>query len=356
MQDSSPLAGMIEMEIWGRSQTPIGDPAFTADGRLVVSHHPAFKTGPRLSVFTAPDRLEPYPDAHWNRGGGAEDAFDSPQGLRTDSRGVMWIADLGQRAQDATPKIVGWNTQERRLERILLMPPPLTHRHSEPQDVLVDERRGKLYVADEGAGAGGDGSQAALIVLDIASGEGRRVLHGAACVTPQDVDIVVDRRVVQSFDEETGVSRNTRVGVDGIALDHAAEWLYFGPLNGDRLYRIRAEDLNDVRLSDAELAARVEDYAGRPNAGGMWIDAADNIYLVEIEARAVGVIPASDRTYRRLAEHPLAYWPDGLVGGPDGYIYVTATQLPSAPAFNGGAMAGEAPYLVLRLQPPAGLL
>ena len=100
------------------------------------------------------------------------------------------------------------------------------------------------------------------------------------------------------------------------------------------------------------LEGRVEDYAARPNAGGLWIDAADNVYLVEIENRAVGVIPASDRRYRRIAQHPEMYWPDGLIGGPDGYIYVTASELPLSPAFNGGRMTGAGHYKVFRFRPP----
>jgi len=37
--------------------------------------------------------------------------------------------------------------------------------------------------------------------------------------------------------------------------------------------------------------------ADRPNARGMSIDAEDNLYLTEVEHRAVGIIPARDRTY-----------------------------------------------------------
>ena len=341
---------LIEPEIWGRSSIPLGDPAFTADGRLVVSHHPAFRTEVRVSVFAASDRTEPYPNTAMNAGDGSLDTFDSVQGLRTDSAGVLWMTDLGHR-DHATPKIVGWDTRAHRHHRTIPLPPPATHRHSEPQDLVIDERRGKIYVADEGAGRGGDGSKSALIVVDIASGESRRVLEGAACTRPEDVEIVVDGRVLQAFDEATATCRNLRVGVDGIALDTRGEWLYFGPLNGGRIYRLRCDDLNDPAAAK-RLEDRVEDYAGRPNAGGLWIDDRDDLYLVEIENRAVGVIPAADRRYRRVARHAEMFWPDGLIGGPDGYIYVTASELPFSPPFNGGSMTGRPPYKVFRFRPP----
>ncbi|MBE7218923.1 MAG: hypothetical protein INR64_10675 [Caulobacteraceae bacterium] len=337
------------MEVWGRSPTPLGDPAFTADGRLVVSHHPAFRTDARVSVFTAADALAPYPGSAWNDGGGA-DAFDSPQGLRTDAQGVMWIADLGSRG-DVVPRIVAWDTRNDRLHRVIELPRPATHDHSEPQDLMVDLQRGRLYIADEGAGRGGDGSRAALIVVDLASGDAWRVLEREPCIRPADVDIVVDRRVLQVFDEAKGTSRPVRVGVDGVAMDARGEWFYFGALNGGAVYRVRCDDLAD-RARSADLSSRVERYAERPNAGGMWMDGADDLYLVEIEARAVGVIASSDRRYRRVAHHPDMLWPDGLVGGPDGWIYVTASELPLSPQFNAGRMTAEPPHRVFRFRPP----
>ncbi len=90
----------VTAEVWGRSAIPIGDPAFTADGRLVTSHHPAFATAERVSVFATPDRLEPYPNADWNAGLSGPDHLDSVQGLHTDSKGVMWMGDMGEREEN----------------------------------------------------------------------------------------------------------------------------------------------------------------------------------------------------------------------------------------------------------------
>jgi sugar lactone lactonase YvrE len=144
-----------------------------------------------------------------------------------------------------------------------------------------------------------------------------------------------------------------RAGTDGIALDHRSEWLYYGPLNGRSVHRVRVADLLNEALSDQGLGSRIERYAERPNAGGMSIDAEDNLYLTEVEHRAVGVIPARDRTYRRLAEHPDMLWPDGLSAGPDGYLYVTVDQLSKAPPLNGGKDVSAPPYLLMRFKPLA---
>ena len=340
----------ITAEVWGRSTIPLGDPAFAADGRLVTSHHPAFATAERVSVFAAPDRLEPYPNAAWNAGPSGPDRFDSVQGMHTDSRGVLWMGDMGER-EKAVPKVVGWDTGANELFKTIPLPPPATVPTSEPQDLVVDETRGLIVLADEATGQGGDGSQGALIVVDIASGGARRLLQGSKGVVPEDEDIVVDGRHLQRLDVETGKRAPMRVGADGIALDARSEWLYFGPLNGTSVYRIRMADLADASLKPRDLESRVERYAARPNAGGMLMDADDDLYLTEIEHRAVGVIPPGDRCYRRVAISPDMLWPDGLAKGPDGMIYVTATQLPLAAPFDDGDMKARAPFLVMRFRP-----
>ena len=347
----APAAAPVTAEGWGRSAIPLGDPAFAADGRLVTSHHPAFATAERVSVFAAPDRLEPYPDAGWNAGPSGPGHFDSVQGLHTDSKGVMWMGDMGER-EKVVPQVVGWDTVANRLARTIPLPPPATVPASEPQDLVVDETRGLIVLADEATGQGGDGSQGALIVVDIASGRARRLLQGSKGTTPEDRDIVVDGRHLQRFDAKTGKRAPMRVGADGIALDARSEWLYFGPLNGTFVYRVRMADLADPSLKPGELEKRVERYAARPNAGGMLMDADDNLYLTEIEHRAVGVIPAADRCYRQVATSPDMLWPDGLAKGPDGMIYVTVTQLPLAAPFDDGDMRARAPFLVMRFAPP----
>ncbi|MCB4752551.1 MAG: hypothetical protein LGB03_06790, partial [Sulfurovum sp.] len=55
-------------------------------------------------------KTTPYPNLAWNTPRKSDDLwFDSVLGIRSDSKGVIWILDMGQR-EGLTPKIVGWNT------------------------------------------------------------------------------------------------------------------------------------------------------------------------------------------------------------------------------------------------------
>jgi len=145
-----------------------------------------------------------------------------------------------------------------------------------------------------------------------------------------------------------------RVGVNPIALDHEGRWLYFGPMSGTRLYRVRTADLRNEGLTPPELAARVEPYAERPICDGISMDSEGNIYVSEVCASAVGVIDAQ-RRYRRLYEDPERLsWPDAFSFGPDGYLYVVSNQLQRSAALNAGRDESRPPYYVLRFKPLAG--
>lgn len=122
------------------------------------------------------------------------------------------------------------------------MPEPATHLNSEPNDFVVDEKHGAIYIADEGVGRDDDGFRAALIV-DLKSVAARRVLEGHASTRPEDIPIRFDGRDVVKLRKDGGVDA-MRAGADGIALDHRSEWLYYGPLNESAVYRIQVADLS----------------------------------------------------------------------------------------------------------------
>lgn len=336
-------------EVAHRLPVPLGNPVFTASGRLFVSHHPMFETPERVSEVVAGDALRPFPNAAWNAADGrAESRLDAVLGLRAEGD-TVWMLDMGARS-GVPPKFVAWDTAADRHARTIPLTPDALRRTTEPNDFVLHPESGTAVIADEGVGHGGDGTQGALIVVSLRDGVARRVLEGHASTAAEAVPIVVDgRRMVKR--EKDGSTAPMRVGCDGIAL--AGEWLYYGPLCGRAVWRVRLADLLDGALSAAALESKVERYAERPNVGGIKADEAGNLYLTEVESRAIGVIPAGDRGYRRLATHPENLWPDGLTFGPDGWLYWTVAQLPLSPPLNGGSAGHKPPYLILRTRPLA---
>ena len=193
---------------------------------------------------------------------------------------------------------------------------------SQHNDFAIDLKhgaQGTLIAADE---AVGDADNAALVVTDIATGTSRRVLHGDSHVIANPDPI---RWVAQAG--QPAAAWDLGVGVDGITLDKKQEWLYFAPLSGYEMYRVRMTDLLNTTLSDAQLSARIEFYAHKPYNGGLTIDEDNNLYLTEVGRHAIGIIPPDTREYRVYASDPQMIWPDGVTYLSDGHMYSGAAQL-----------------------------
>ncbi len=239
-------------EIVAKLPFSVGNIAFTPDNQLIFSHHPFYSPDVRVGKLTSETTFEPFPNAEWNTPReGTDHYLDNVLGLRSDEDGVVWIIDMGFRT-GITPKLVGWNTRTDSLERIYYMPKPATRDGSQPQDIVIDRKHGKFYIADEDIGPGGDGSQAAIIVIDMKSGIARRVLEGDASTVPEDVPITVDGKdlTVPGSDGKPAI---IKVGCDGITMDVNSEWVYYAPLSGGAVYRIKAADLADESISAADL-------------------------------------------------------------------------------------------------------
>ena len=348
---SQQQASTVTAEVFAKLPQSVGNIAFTPDNQVIFSHHPFYSPDVRVAKLTSSTTFQPFPNAEWNTPRkGTDQYLDNVLGLRSDENGVVWMIDMGFRTH-ITPKLVGWNTRTDKLERIYYMPEPITRPGSQPQDIVIDHKNRKFYIADEDIGPGGDGSHAAIIVIDIDSGRARRILESDRSTVPENVPITVDGNDL-TVPGKDGKPAVIKVGCDGITMDLKAEWVYFAPLNGRALYRIRVADLNNEALSPAELSAKVERYADKPNNGGLSIDQADNIYLTAVETKSVGVI-TPDRKYRTITSDPGMVWPDGISYSPDGYMYVSASQVSAAAMFHGGKAENKTPYLIYRFKPLA---
>lgn len=349
--DAQPIMLTIQPEVVARLPQSVGNIAFTPDNQVIFSNHPFYNPDIRVAKLTSPTTSEPFPNKEWNTPRkGTDNYLDNVLGLRSDENGVVWMMDMGFRTH-ITPKLVGWNTRTNKLERIYYLPEPATRPSSQPQDLVIDQKHRKFYIADEDIGPGGDGSHAALIVVDVDTGYARRVLEGDKSTIPEDVPITVDGNAM-TVPGKDGKPAVLKIGADGITMDPASEWLYFAPLSGRSLYCVRVADLNDESLAPAALSAKVERYSDKPNNGGLSVDYAGNIYLTSVETKSVGLI-TPDRRYHTIVSDPALVWPDGISYSPDGYMYVSASQVSAAAMFHGGKAENSTPYLIFRFKPPA---
>jgi sugar lactone lactonase YvrE len=245
----------------------------------------------------------------------------------------------------ARRRLVGWDAaRDRPVADIDLS--AVTRERSFLNDLAVDPARHTAYLADPAGN-----TDAAIIVVDTLGGAARRVLEGHASVKAEDIDLVIDGTPVQ-LRADDGTLIRPRIGINPIALDRDGEWLYYGPMHGRSMYRIRTADLRNAALTDEELGGRVERWADKPVCDGITLDDSGNLYLGDLAGNAIGVI-GPDRSYRVLIADPRLSWVDAFSFGPDGYLYTVANQLHRSAVLNGGEAATRPPYLVLRIRPLA---
>ncbi len=323
-----------------------GNLTVTVDGRVIMSLHQFYEPQYSVAELTSNGSLRPFPNASLNERPDDRQRqglrLDSVLGIRSDSRGLVWMLDNGMR--DAViPKLVVWDSKLNKLDRVIELPQPVTVTGSFVNDFAIDEQRNFVYIADPA-----NGPDAALIVVDLKTNQARRVLQGHLSVVPEPVYITIDDKPVVMKRDDGTVFRPT-IGVNPIVLDSRNEWLYYGPMSGTSLYRIAAEELVRARANDAELAALVRRYSDKPVSDGMTIDRADNLYLGDLAANAIGVI-TPDRQYRRLAESDELAWVDSFSFGAGRDLYAVVNQLHRSSALNAGELLAKPPYLILKME------
>ena len=318
-----------------------GNVTATDDGRIILSLHQFYQ--PKYTVVEYKDKaLIPFPNKELaDVDSKATLKLDSVLGIRS-ANGIVWMLDNGMRS-GVTPKLVGWDIKADKLHQVIMLPTPIAPKDAFVNDFAVDNRHNHIFISDPAGGA-----NSGLIVINLNTGKARRVLEGHSSVTPENVDLIIDKVPIQIKDK-SGKLHRPHIGVNPITEDLNNEWVYFGPMHGLSLYRIKADDLMNESLDSKTLTSRVERYSDKPISDGITIDKDNNIYLGELAENAIGVI-ASDRKYRRLSQCPRLSWVDSFSFGPNGNLYAVVNRLHQSATLNGGVLKARPPFYLIQVK------
>ncbi len=321
-------------------------------GQYVLSVSFEGKPQNRVVQINPSGASSPFPTPTIGQASAGESLLlDAVEGMQTDPKGIVWMVDNGRRSE-LPPKIVAWDTDHQKLHRVINLAPPAVLRTSLLDDLAVDSENGFIYIADPASG-----EDAALIVVELATGLARRVLQGHPSVIPQaGLDLVIDGQSLRTIRLDGSVA-DPDGGVNPIALDKKAEWLYFGPLRSPQLFRVKTEDLRNLKHTPDLLAGMVEVYSGKPICDSITLDNKGNIYVADLSGKAIGMINASARQYQALVTDPRLLWPDGLCFGEDGKLYffnnARKCQPPSRSPLTGTSPVRTAANYLFRIETPA---
>ena len=336
---AAPLFPGSAIEVVADLALPPGNIAVSDTGRVFFSFHP--EGAPLVKVAEIVDgKPSPFPSEEWQRPAPGIPYFQTPLAVRIDRQNRLWVLDPASYAT-GTPRILAFALDSRDLVYQYDFPNEVAGFGSMLNDFQVDPAGERIYIAEASPFL----HTPAIVVLDVAAKKSRRVLDGDRSLMPERYLIRAGGREMVML----GVYA-LRIGVDTIALDRTGEWLYFGPVNGDRLYRARADDLVDESLAPETLASRVEDYSEKTLSDGGSTDADGNVYLTDMEHDAIlRVTPR--RELQTLVKDRRLRWPDGLSFGPDGWLYVTCSALHQVILKSESDVRAAAPYQIYRFKP-----
>jgi sugar lactone lactonase YvrE len=325
-------------------ETPPGNIAVSADGRVFVTLHPEAR--PEIKVAEIVNgRAQPYPDMSFQTGRDNPRRFLSVLSLRIDRQNRLWTLDNSHHGIEPG-RLLAFDLTNGQVVHEYVFPKEIAGLGSHLNDFQVSADGSHIYIADASFFA----KTPALIVYDVARQSARRLLEGQSSVSAEAyIPVVQGRRMVA-----LGLVA-IRPGVDSIALDHRGEWLYFAPVTNNHMFRVRAQDLLDTTLSPEVLALRVENFALKTMSDGITMDVQDNIYISDPEHSAI-VLLDPQRRLRTLIKDPKLRWPDGFSFGPGGWLYVTCSSLQQVIGLPPSSVKEHAPYQVYRFKPgPEGV-
>jgi sugar lactone lactonase YvrE len=335
----APAVGTLETV----AELPInpGNLSVTGDGRVFATVHQFRPADAQLIEITGRNRYHPWPDADWNAAfGSGSDVLNAPLGIQIDRKGRLWVIDNGLGAEPQAPKLVAFSLDTGEAVFRHDFSPEIGPVGSFLNDLAVDEERGFIYIADVGGT-----EEPALVIVDLSNNQARR-FSASEALAAEDVDLVVEGRVLGAPDE-TGKFNPARIAVNPITLSADGETLYFGAMNGTTWYQLPSKLLREG-ANDEIIAAAIAKVGPKPVSDGASTDRDGNHYFTDLGNNAISVL-RTDGSLQRLVQDERLLWPDALSFGEPGWLYIAVNQLHLAPALNGGVDSSRPPYRILRV-------
>lgn len=261
----------------------------------------------------------PYPNEAWNSwdGEATTEQFVCVQSVFAHG-GSLWVLDPSNpmfQGVVGRAKLYQFDLSTDSLVRTYTFDSRAAPSGSYLNDLRIDNERQLAYITDSNLGA--------IVVLDLESGEARRLLDDHPSTDAEEVVLTIEG-------EQWLQNGNApRVASDGIALNQEEDYLYYHSLTGYHLYRVPLEALADEEMPPARLGRQIEDLGRTAACDGMIFDDLGNLYYADLEKNAVDYRRPEGDQYT-LIQGPRIEWADTFTIGPEGYLYFTTSRIHEA--------------------------
>ncbi len=316
---------------------PIGNVAVTESGRLFFTVHPESRPRGNKLLEWVDGAAEPYPN-----GTVQQSLFRTVLGLFIDDQNRLWSIDHGNHGfGDA--RILAFDLETNELVHDHTFPGAVAPAGSMLQDLRVSPDGRWVFIADASIWR----QQPAIIVYDTQSRNARRLLQSHPSVS-------VENYLIRTATRDMSYVKNLlslKAGVDGLTLDDAGEWLYYGAINQSGLYRVPVQALIDPSLPDRQVANQIERVTDKPLSDGLNAGTEGHIYITDVEHGAV-MRWHPDSNLETVIRSDEIRWADNLDFGEADWIYLADSAIPDLVLQTAEHIEKSGPYRVFRFPVP----
>ena len=337
---TEPVLPKSALEEVFRFDEPLGNLAVSTDNRIFFTVHPESRPAVNKVMEIVNGKAVPYPNADFQTS-----HFLTVLGMFIDSQNRLWTIDHGNHGTAAV-RLLAFDLTSNELVHDYTFPSKVAQLGSFFNDLQVSPDGKTVYVADVSFWRKNPG----IAIYDLESGNSWRALDRHPSVYPQDWIIRNQVRTMTFF----GGLVALKPGIDGIAIDQTGEYLYYGTMTHDGLFKVKTDDLKDRNLSEEALAERVIRVGTKPLSDGLSIDTLDNIYITDVENGGIARMYPDGKLETLIKDMERVRWADGASYGGDGYLYFTDSAIPDQMLQSKKHIASRAPYFIYRVNPGIG--
>ncbi|MGB0521795.1 MAG: L-dopachrome tautomerase-related protein [Flammeovirgaceae bacterium] len=333
---TEPLFPSSALEIAATYHEPFGNLAVSANGRLFFTIHPESRPETNKVMEWVNNKAIPYPNTEMQ-----SSHFNTVLGMFIDNQNRLWTVDHGNHGLEEV-RVSAFDLTTNQLVHDYVFPPEVAEKGSFFNDLQVSADGKRVYVADVSFW----GKNPAIAVYDMEKGKSWRTLEGHHSVIAQDWIIQNPTKEMTFF----GGLVALKPGIDGIAIDSAGEWIYYGAMTHSGLYRVPTTALDNPDLSAEDLANQVEKVADKPLSDGLSTDVQNNCYITDVEHGAIIRASPDGQLTTLVKDMEKIRWADAISFGPDSMCYFVDSAIPDQMLQSKAHIQSRGPYFIYKFK------